>query len=288
MFLINYISNICGCPQARLDKATYCHGTTFSTLYLICKQAGDEQNCLLPFGKLANRRVPVFAGECASETACLGIRDKGINEKHTSWNWILKYSDSLDRYAKKYPFDVQKTKEKMNTLIKEFRDYNGGFPPYDSTTYGWNNVSLQMRQLRAWDEEEFQRVYASDLKDWVRFAISDFKEKINIEDYESILAKMRNFEEELSQPVAFRATKIDQENIKKNFPILFITDQTEDYIPPKGNEVGFSRNMQLGREIKWIATEPKNVEEVRSFIRQKNLANRVSVISTEVLKKKYH
>lgn len=289
MFLVDCLSRVFGCNRPNLDKATFCHGTTFSTLYLICKQVGEEQNCLLPFGKLAKRRVPVFAGECTSESQCLGIRDKAINQTCTSWNYIYRYPVSFDKYAKPFAFDINVTKEKIDDLIKGFRNYKGGFPPYDSTSHGWNNVTLLMRQLRAWDEEGFQKTYAPDLKEWVKFAISDLERQrgtSTIEEYDSVLQKMRDFEKELSDPVFFRVSQIDKENIKKNFPILFITDlRDDDYVGAR--EVGYSRNMQLGREIKWIATEPQHVEEVSRFIKQKNLAGRVSVISTEVLKKKY-
>lgn len=288
--LVNSVSSIFGCPKPHLSKANYCHGSTFSTLYLICKQSGEEQNSLIPFGKLAQRKIPVFAGECASESACLGIGDESVNATNTSWTWIYNYSKSLNAYAKKYPFNPKNAEDFFLDIVKDFKN-NPTFPPYryDKESRTFNNLFLQLRQLRAWNEKEFQDKLATDLKAWIEALIS-FREKCEektTEEDKSALEKIRAFAQELSDKPTYSLTEVDKENIQKNFPILFITNLKDADSYWRGCEVGYSRNMKLGREVKWIATDPQYMEELQNFLKLKNLTRKVSVVSTDLLKKRY-
>jgi len=262
----------------------YCHGTTFSTLYMMGKQTGDDAHCLVPFGQLAKKNIPCFAGECFR-----GLMDGGHNYTYSSWT-SLEGSKVAESYSKHFLFDPQKIKKKFQEIITDCdRESSDRMVPYSIETHTayWNQMILQLRQYRAWDEESFQHDLEPGLQRWIGRVIKYFEangQKHFVEEaFTPALEKMKKLQKEISNPPIFQAEPQDKEHILNAYPVVFITSISlpDSYL---SGEYLFSRKMKLGRDIQWIATDLPHVEELQEYLRQKNLTRRVSVISFETLK----
>src|SRR3990167_7114978 len=102
MSIISYITSF---VSFEAPVYRYCHGTTFSALYLMSRLQGDDRNCLVPFGNLEYMRIPTFSGECFR-----GISDSGINRTKTSWADLQSVNTAVD-YSTQFPFSFEKTVE---------------------------------------------------------------------------------------------------------------------------------------------------------------------------------
>lgn len=293
-FLVNHlISRIKECWEHRqqadlIAQTKICHGTTFSTLYLIGKQKGEDIHCLMPFGELAKKKIPVFSGECTR-----GIMDTGVNQKYTSWVLANK-ADLAIHYSKTFPFKPESIYERFYNIIKETRqalDTKQSFReiPYaiETESMYWNQILLWIRQIKAWDEERFQKEFKPGLLIWIEQVISNFplyKVWCREDRWETAFAKMKIVQQELVGTTAYTLSAEDRAAIAKNIPIVFVGNSEDVIWNSRYEERLVQQKMKLGREIRIIATEPSAIPEVENYLKQKHLAWKVSVISLQKLK----
>jgi hypothetical protein len=276
----------------RLEKATLCHGTCFSTLYLMGKQEGEDKGCLLPFGSLSEKRIPVFAGECYR-----GISDGGVNRESTSWACIEDRATAI-HYSKKFKFDPDRLKQMFLEIIEDtqlvlkgertkgdriWNVFTSDAVPFARVTYSgdWNQMILNVQQIKAWDEEVFNRELKDGLLIWIQQVKTYIETFLEKETIEAILKKAGTVEMEIKTPSARPLKLEDRKEILKDHPIVFITDKNDEMCSGGGllREMLIGSKMKLGRDIRWIATETNAVQEVEKFISVQGLAKKVSVIS---------
>ncbi len=307
VFIYNFANSvynnvISAYSKSDVSKGKLCHGTTFSTLYLMGKLKGEDEHNLMPFGALATKKIPVFAGECFK-----GIADKGCNQKYTSWVEMHKAATAIE-YAKNFPFDPKKSKQVFQEIIEDTqlvlaghrtksRDYDAftrnsvPFAIDCTSTYWnahWNQMILKIRQIKAWDEEDFDKELKEGLSVWIENVILyaiDVKKMIGEKDYDKVMEKLNTIKDEIKNPSAFSLTTTDRESIQKTHPIVFISPRNDLGVETgRTGETFVEQKMKLGEEIRWIATEEASVGEVEAYLKLINLANRVTVITFEKLK----
>lgn len=268
-----------------IAKTKLCHGTTFSTLYQMSKQQGEDAHCMIPFGELAQKKIPVFAGECFR-----GIMDNGVNQKYTSWV-LAKRADIAILYSHKFPFNPDAIYKILRNIITETlaSDPKNGFGlPYaniTSTAY-WNQIILQIRQIRAWDEEKFQKEFKIGLTEWIGREISYFasRKKLFQDDvWSATMEKMKCVKQELQEPPVYKLSAADKAAISKTYPIVLVANSEMIFSDCRHDEILVEQRVKLGRDIQIIATEPSAIPEVEAYLRQQHLARRVSVISLQKL-----
>jgi hypothetical protein len=267
----------------------YCHGSTYSALYLMSRLEGEDKNCLVPFGHLDKQRIPTFSGECFR-----GISDNGINRTKTSWAPMQDGVSTAVSYSGNFGFSFEKTVEAMNahiTISENHISEADDYPPYGytSSSANWNRTLLRIRQIRAWDETLFQEAYKEKLGRWLDAELAAFNKKHA--DYASrketkiFFASVKMIRQELEAPIGFQLTAEDKVQIMKTYPIVFLKDgdQYDQRIDTFfGSEYGMNK-LTLGQEIRGIATSPEHVDEVKAFIHQQGLARRVEVVSMNAL-----
>ncbi len=264
----------------------YCHGSTYSALYLMSRLQGDNKNSLIPFGLLENQKIPIFSGECFR-----GIADNGINRKSTSWVDITHDSTAVT-YSKRFPFSFKDAKEYLEKIIDDNKAACSR-PPYAGQYHSayWNKILLRIRQVRAWDELIFQKELKEGLTSWINTEINYFKKDgkqyIDSKEEQPCLNRMKKIQYEIQQTPHFQLNEEDKEQILKTYPIVFLTTSSEidssDYPSSSLNEFGIQKKLTLGKEIQGIATEPQFMDEVRAFIQLQGLAKKVKVISFSAL-----
>ena len=281
----------------KLETMGIAHGTTFSTLHLIGKQEGNDYNCLIPFGELAKKMIPCFAGECYR-----GISDNGVNQRSISGICIYKVIIAIDyACASSHKFDAKKIKDEFMEIIylhknHLFRFFENSIPtlssaPPDATnTYDgfWNKMMLKLQQIRAWDEVDFQNDLRSGLINWIDDVIVYHRNRGQIscseDKYKVILEKMKNIRCYLDKSQEYQLTEEDRNAIKKNHPIVFLSN----LYPPNHNyddsELHICERMQLGVDIRWIATTQEAINDVQNHLKMQGLENKVNVITIEALK----
>lgn len=262
----------------------FCHGTTFSTLYMMGKQSGVGKNALVPFGKLAKEKIPCFAGECF-----VGISDIGVNRTYTSWATI-EDAGLAESYSRRFPFNPEKVKKRLLEIITDFDRLSDAQIPFTSTihTAHWSQLILQINQYRAWDEDDFQKELAPGLTRWIVKAKEHFSKErakyFQAEDVTCVLKKMKLVQETLEKSPGFQVSSEDKKQILNAYPIVFMASFEGGWDSSINEEVLFSRDMRLGKEIRWVATDSSHVEELEGYLKEHDLAKRVSVMAFEKLK----
>lgn len=262
------------------------HGTTFSALYLMGMMEEDHRNVLFPFGFLARVNLPVFSGETFR-----GIKDDGINQTSTSWA-DLDHVENAIGYSKKFPFNPQPIVTKLNYLIEGTAHWLAGrtippspfdlstssIPPYVDKTCNaqWNQLILQIRQLRAWDPDGFERQFARGLQTWID-ACRTYLQPQGAD----LHSKMKQIEQELQKPPAFRLKAQDRQAIADATPIVFITNSYHAYSIPTVGEYAIQSPLKLGYEIRALATS--DPQKITRHLQAHGLANRITVITLDEL-----
>jgi hypothetical protein len=284
--LSSFVSSI---NPFRSPVYNYCHGSTYSALYLMSRLEGEDKNCLVPFGRLDEQRIPTFSGECFR-----GISDNGINRTKTSWAPMKDGMNTAVNYSKGFGFSFEKTVEALNELITSSENHISkadDYPPYGYTSHSayWNRTLLRIRQIRAWDEPFFQENFKEKLIRWLDAELASFNK--NQADYaskketENFLQQVAKTRAEIEAPAQFQLTPEDKVQVVKTYPIVFLKDGNE--FDQKidtffGSEYGMNK-LSLGQEIRGIATSAEHVDEVKAFIHQQGLARRVEVVSMNAL-----
>lgn len=262
------------------------HGTTFSALYLMGMMEGGYQNLFMPFGMLAKLDMPVFSGETFR-----GIKDDGINQTSTSWADLDHVEDAIG-YSKKFPFNPEPIVTKLNYLIEGTAHWLAGrtippspfdlstssIPPYVDQTCDakWNQLILQIRQLRAWDPERFDRDFTRGLQTWID-ACRTYLQPHG----EDLHSKMKQIERELQKPPAFHLKEQDRQAIADATPIVFITNSYNTYSIPTVGEHAIARPLKLGYEIRALATS--DPQKITRHLQAHGLADRITVITLDEL-----
>lgn len=268
------------------------HGTVFGTLHLMSKMEGKEKNGLVPFGRLAAKGIPCFAG--ANDQ---GIRDTGVNQLGTSWAHISDVNDIIQKYAKA-SFDIEFTKKAVQGFIDAYRVWNKGettgFPIQVGSTAYWNGKILLIRQLKSWDPEEFQKQFAPGLLEWLNASITCLERscytrrgtliKENQEYFAADIAKMRDLITEIQATPVFQLTTADQAIVSDSIPIVLLSTEVLESDRIHDSEYAVSRIMRLGHEILYIATERSKITTIEAHLKNQELADRVTVISFNELR----
>jgi hypothetical protein len=271
-----FIMSACFCKAE--PSYQYCHGSTYSALYLMGLLEGEGRNSLVPYGTLEKLKIPTFSGECAR-----GIRDNGINQSQTSWFPIASF-ELAAQYSRRFPFSIEKAKEKLRELI----DYKGLFTPQANTydSIYWNQIQLRIRQVRAWDEPTFQREMKVGLDRWIVSEIEFINSKraciMPPLEKSAALDRMMALQRELQEAPAFTLSLKDKEEIEKAYPIVFLCSSKKNVSSPESSmldEYGIEGNLQLGKEIRAIATEDEFIEEIKGFLKVQGLATKVKVVA---------
>ncbi len=290
MSIISYITSF---VSFEAPVYRYCHGTTFSALYLMSRLQGDDRNCLVPFGNLEYMRIPTFSGECFR-----GISDSGINRTKTSWSDLQNVNTAVD-YSRNFAFSFENTVEYLQELTDYSenhitqKDTNCCFehPPYgyNHHTAYWNKTLLRIRQIRAWDEPFFQDNFKEKLSRWLDAELEYFNThragRAPEEEEQTFFEQLKKIRKEIESPVHFQLSPEDKVQVMKTYPIVLLNsnDRADETVKTFfGAEYGMNR-LKLGQEICGIATLPEHMDEVKGFIYQQGLARRVEVISMYAL-----
>lgn len=275
--------------QAPKKTYDYCHGTTFSALYLMGKLQGKDKNCLIPFGELEKQRIPTFSGEC---TRGIGEHSTycGINRKKTSWVPVDNFKTALG-YSKRFCFPLQEDLAELRAIIKGNEDYlqnEWGIPPYRSQSHSayWNKTLLRIRRVRAWDEALFKKQLKDGLQSWIDSEMKYFKvlgyKQATVQEQEDRWNYMHKLQKEIDGPVGFQLSPKDKEEIVQAYPIIFLAShKIESSLTGLGQEgeYAFSGNVQLGEDICGIATDPEYIDRLKAYLALQGLNKKVQVIS---------
>ncbi|KIA78170.1 hypothetical protein [Parachlamydia acanthamoebae] len=77
-------------------------------------------------------------------------------------------------------------------------------------------------------------------------------------------------------------TEEQKQHINDAYPIILISNQSEAFKPVK-TEFRAKQGLQLGKEIKWIATERSRIKDVRAYLEKYRIEG-VNVISIDTLR----
>lgn len=263
------------------------HGTTSSTLHMMGVIEGEQRHSLIPLGNLMKMGVPCFSGECH-----VGI--KGVNKVGTSWTSNFEYA--IDNYAKDTDFYADR-KSTIQWLDKTLEMPES---PFQDPVYGmhannplfWSKFDLKVRRYRALSTKDTESETLNKISKWLDSAIKHINkykkfDESNKELYEESINKIEEIILSLKEEKVFRLTKDTQEAIEKPFPIAFVSlDVKDDEVYESGDhEYCVQRNMKLGRDIQYIATESAHVSKVQSYLKENGLFDKVFVLTFDTLLK---
>lgn len=278
------------------------HGTVFSTLFVMGKLQGTDRHSLIPFGNLAEKKIPCFAGECFKGINLTG----GCNRKGTSWTKYLSLAKdyAMGDFSFSFGgsrFTIKRSRDIIQEYLEEFKKYINRpegeyyyfhFPKDDIQ---WPRILLSVQRLRVLNDEEFQKELADDLVIFLKEIIIynnqdrvknndeykdyyEFKSDQNIE-YANILIK--TITDPIEHPLV--TCQEEREAAQDMTPIVLVSPLTEDELD--GTEYIIKRPLKLGKDIPVIATSNKDdLEKVKKYVKDQALTEKVSVVSFWELK----
>lgn len=272
------------------------HGTAFSTLFTMSKVPGKEKNALLPFGKLVELEIPCFAGELKK-----GIYENGVNKKNTSWTddigTAVHYASG--EVVRKMEVSYRKLDNCKEEYEIVFIQKASNYFSYSLDFSEWQYLFLDLRRLRAVDEERFQRDYKAQLLLWANAVIKDLERKkkedaergetFNHPMYDATIGYAKKFIEILNNPIPIKLAENEEERkqLQDMSPIVFTAFELkyEKKVQAYFSEYDVSQPVKLGEDIQIIFTENNSIEKVRQHLAAQQLSQKVHVLSLDILKK---